>query len=333
MKVLVTGGAGFVGSHYVRHALETHPDWEIVNLDKLTYAGNLANLRGLEDHPRHRFVRGDICDSRLVSELTKGCALVVNFAAESHVDRSIFEPEPFVETNIKGTFTLLEAARRNQVARFVHTSTPEVYGGAKPGQRFHEESPLQPNNPYSSSKAAADLLCRAYHHTYGLPIVYTRFNNVYGPYQYPEKLVPVIVTRALQGIPIPIYGDGLDKRNWIYVGKTCEAIDTVIAKGEPGQAYNVGSEVEMTNLALAKLILDMLGKPHDLIVHVPNRPGHDYQYPLDFHRLIKQLGWNPHFDFHATLRQTVEWYTESRWWWEPLKPVDYGRLYAKTAAS
>lgn len=327
-RVLVTGGAGFVGSNFIRLLLQNRPDCTIFNLDKLTYAGTMGSMKNFEENPRYKFIHGDIKDKALVDGLVSdGVDTIVHFAAESHVDKSIIEPEEFVDTNIKGTFVLLEAARKHGVEKFVHTSTPEVYGAAQPGQRFPEDSPMRPSNPYSASKASADALCRAYHHTYGLPVVYTRFNNVYGPYQYPEKLMPVAVTRALQDHPIPLFGDGTDKRNWIYVEKVCEAITLIAERGEPGHAYNIGSDHELTNLQLVSWILDVMGKPHSLIQFFPNRPGHDYQYPLDYAKIQKELKWAPAFDFEGTVRKTIDWYAENRWWWGELPTTDYGSLY------
>ena len=327
-RFLVTGGAGFVGSHFIRLLLRERPHSQILSLDKLTYAGITDTMKDFRDDPRFTFVQGDIGDRALVTRLmSNGVDTVVHFAAESHVDKSIVEPEEFVHTNVTGTFVLLEAARRNRIQRFVHTSTPEVYGSAQPGQRFSEESPIQPSNPYAASKAAADAFCRAYHHTYGIPIVYHRFNNVYGPNQYPEKLMAVAITRALDDKPIPLWGDGSDKRNWIWVEKVCEAILLVAEHGRPGQSYNIGSDHQLSNLDLVHLILDMMRKPRTLIGHHPQRPGADYQYPLDYSKLVTQLGWDPAFDFEGTVRATIEWYASNRSWWENLPTIDYGSLY------
>lgn len=331
MKVLITGGAGFVGSNFIHYALKKHPDWEIINLDKLTYAGNLENLRDVEGYTRYRFIRGDIADQGLVGELLgKDFDLIINFAAETHVDRSIIDPAPFIETNVKGTQVLLEEARRHNIKKFIHISTPEVYGGSSPlqkGEKFTEESPFLPNNPYSASKAAADLLCRAYLRAYGLPIMSTRFANVYGPYQYPEKLLPLAITHALKDKAIPIYGDGQYRRNWIYVEDVCRAIDMIIDKGKPSEAYNIGSGYEMSNIEIVYKILDIMNKPHDLITFVPDRPAHDWQYPLDSSKIERELGWQLTSDFEETLTETVRWYIQNKSWWEKIQPIDYADYY------
>ncbi len=337
MKLLVTGGAGFVGSNFVRYMLNKHSGWEIVNLDKLTYAGNLENLKDIQDNPRHRFVKGDIADKNLVNELLqKGIDIIVNFAAETHVDRSFIDPDPFVQTNVVGTQTLLEGARRHNVKKVIHLSTPEVYGGSSPlkGEgKFTEESPFLPNNPYSASKAAADMMCRAYHRTYGLSIMLTRFANAYGPYQYPEKLLPLTITYALKDKPIPIYGDGKYRRNWIYIDDICRAIDIIIEKGRPGEAYNIGSGYEMSNLELVYRVLDILHKPHDLVTFVPDRPSHDWQYPLDSTRIMTELGWHLASEFEQALSDTIKWYEANRAWWEGLQVLDYQGHYQEISQS
>ena len=336
MRLLVTGGAGFVGSNFIHYVLHKHADWEIANLDKLTYAGNLENLKDIENHPRYRFVKGDIADQDLINELfSEGFDLVVNFAAETHVDQSIIDPAPFVETNVKGTQVLLEGAKRHGIKKFIHISTPEVYGGSSPLQedKFTEESPFWPNNPYSASKAAADLLCRAYYRTYGLPVMLTRFANAYGPYQYPEKLIPLTITNALRDKLIPIYGDGQHRRNWIYIEDVCLAIDLIIQGGRAGEAYNIGSSHEMSNLELVYKILDILHKPYDLVTFVPDRPAHDWQYPLDSTKLMKELGWQLTSDFEKALRETVQWYIDSKTWWENLQVLDYGKFYQEISES
>ena len=337
MKVLITGGAGFVGSNFVHYVLRKHSDWEIVNLDKLTYAGNLENLRDIESDPRYRFVRGDIADQNLVNKLlSEGFDLVVNFAAETHVDRSFIDPAPFVETNAKGTQVLLEGAKRYSVRKFIHLSTPEVYGGSSPlqsGQYFTEDSPFLPNNPYSASKAAADMMCRAYYQSYGLPVMFTRFANAFGPYQHPEKLFPLVTTHALKNEPIPVYGDGQHRRNWIYIEDICKAIDLIIHGGRAGEAYNIGSGHEMSNLELVRRILDVLHKPHELITFVPDRPSHDWQYPLDSSRIEKELGWKLSSDFEKAVVNTIEWYKQNRSWWEKLQILDYGKWYQELSES
>ncbi len=332
MRLLVTGGAGFVGSNFVHFILGKHRDWEIVNLDKLTYAGNTANLADLKGEARHTFVRGDIADARVVDKILAGqdFDLIVNFAAETHVDRSFLDPGLFVRTNVLGTQTLLEGARQHNVRKFIHISTPEVYGGTsplKPGEKFTEESPFLPNNPYSASKAGADMVCRAYHQTYGLYVMYTRFANAYGPYQYPEKLLPLATTYALSDKPIPLYGDGTYRRNWIHIDDICRAIDLIIQKGRSGQAYNIGSGYEMSNIDLVHRILDILHKPHRLVTFVPDRPSHDWQYPLDSTRIMTELGWKMTGTFEDGLRTTVNWYKENRQWWEKLTVLDYGKAY------
>ncbi len=336
-KVLITGGAGFVGSNFIHYVLHKYSDWEITNLDKLTYAGNLENLRDIENDPRYRFVKGDIADQNIVNELlSEGLDLIVNFAAETHVDRSFVNPDPFVETNVRGTQVLLEGARKCGVKKFVHLSTPEVYGGSSPlrsGEKFTEESPLLPNNPYSASKAAADMMCRAYYRTYGLSVMLTRFANAYGFYQYPEKLMPVAITNALRDKPIPIYGDGKHRRNWIYAEDICRAIDLIIHGGREGEAYNIGSEYEMSNLELVHKILDILGKPHNPVTFVADRPSHDWQYPLDSSKIRKELGWQLTSDFEQAVADTIEWYEQNRAWWERIEVINYGDYYENIAQS
>lgn len=331
MRLLVTGGAGFIGSNFVHYALRKHNDWQIVSLDKITYAGNLANLEDIKDNPRHRFVKGDIAAQELIDNvLREGFDIIINFAAETHVDRSILDPGPFIETNASGTQVLLGGARKHGVAKFLHISTPEVYGGSSPLQedeKFTEASPYLPNNPYSASKAAADLLCRAYYRTYGLPVMLTRFANVYGPYQYPEKLLPLAITNALRDKVIPLYGDGKYRRNWIYVEDVCRAIDLIVQNGRPGEAYNIGSGYEMSNLELVFSILDILDKPHHLAVFVPDRPAHDWQYPLDSTKITEELGWRLVSDFKKSLVATIRWYIENRSWWEGLQVLDYTGYY------
>jgi len=322
MKVLVTGGAGFIGSNFIRFVLKNYPGWEIVNLDKLTYAGNLENLRDVENDPRYQFVRGDIADRALAFELFRKerFDVVVNFAAESHVDRSILDSSPFIETNIKGVQVLLEAAREFSVEKFVQISTDEVYGSLQPGDPpFTEESPLQPNSPYSASKAAADLLCRAYFVTYGVPVVITRSCNNYGPYQFPEKLIPLMITNALEDKPLPVYGDGENVREWLFVEDNCRAIALVVEKGRPGEAYNIGSGEERKNIEVVKEILRILGKPDSLITFVKDRPGHDRRYALDSGKMFKESGWRPKVSFEEGLEETVRWYLENRDWWEGIK--------------
>ena len=324
-KLLVTGGAGFVGSNFIRFVLQSHPYWVLTNLDKLTYAGNLKNLKDIEGNPRYTFVRGDIADRELVGKLLEEkFDVIMNFAAESHVDRSIMDPSPFIETNVKGTQVLLEGARQHGVGRFVQISTDEVYGSLDSEGKFSEESPLLPNSPYAASKAAADLLCRAYHRTYGLPVIITRSSNNFGPYQFPEKLIPVLILNASQDKPLPIYGQGKNIRDWIYVLANCEAIDLVLQKGKVGEIYNIGARNEKANIEIANLVLEQLGKPKTLIKFVTDRLGHDLRYSLDTTKIMK-LGWKPRHDFNECLRESIKWYKENEWWWRPLLCVEETR--------
>jgi len=330
MKMLVTGGAGFIGSNFVRHMLDAHPGCRIVNLDLLTYAGNLENLAGIESREDYRFVRGDIADARLLEELfSGGVEAVVNFAAESHVDRSIEDPAHFLRTNVLGTQALLDAARRHGVSRFLQVSTDEVYGSLGPQGRFTEKSELAPNSPYSASKAAADLMARAYGKTYGLPVMVTRCSNNYGPYQFPEKLIPLFITNALADDPLPVYGDGLYVRDWIHVRDHCEALDRVLHHGEPGEVYNVGADEEHDNLEITGIILRALGKDPSLIRHVKDRPGHDRRYAIDSAKIRRGLGWRPQTSFPEGMRQTIQWYVEHRPWWEKIKSGEYRHYYER----
>lgn len=317
-KILVTGGCGFIGSNFIRYALEANPSLEVVNLDKLTYAGNKKNLADIEGSGNYRFVRGDICDEAPVGDLfnEEGFDAVLNFAAESHVDRSISGPAPFIRTDVLGTFTLLEAARKTGVGRFIQISTDEVYGSIEEGS-FSEESPLQPSSPYAASKASADLLSLSYFKTYGVPVLITRSSNNFGPYQYPEKLIPLFITNAIQGKKLPLYGDGLNVRDWLYVEDNCRAIYLVLEKGKPGEIYNVAGRAEKKNIEIAKAILSILGKPEPLIEYVKDRPGHDRRYSIDSKK-IESLGFRPTEGFESALEKTVRWYMENRWWWEPL---------------
>jgi len=334
MKLLVTGGAGFVGSHFIRLAL-TETGHEVVNLDALTYAGNLANLADLADHPRYRFVKGDIRDAKLVSRLlAQGIEAVLNFAAESHVDRSIADPEHFLATNFFGAAVLLEAGRglnRPRSGRalqcFVQVSTDEVYGSLGPKERATEESPLAPNSPYAASKAAADLLARAYHRTYGLPVLITRSSNNYGPNQFPEKLIPLFVTNALCDQPLPLYGDGLYCRDWIHVEDNCRGILLVLEEGRPGQVYNIGGNCEISNLELTERILKILKKPRRLIRFVTDRPGHDRRYALDSSKIERELGFSQGIVLEDGLRGTIAWYRENPGWWQSIKQGEYRRYY------
>lgn len=318
--LLVTGGMGFIGSHFIRYWMRRHPEDRVVNYDLLTYAGNPANLAALQGHPGYRFVRGDIADAAAVNRVfaEENVATVVHFAAESHVDRSISEPSAFVRTNVLGTQCLLEAARSKGVRRFVHISTDEVYGTLGPEGLFTEETPLAPNSPYSASKAGSDLMVRAYGETYGLPVIITRCSNNYGPYQYPEKLIPTIITRALDDQPIPVYGDGLNVRDWLYVEDHCSAVELALLGGKPGQVYNVGGGNERTNVEIARTILGLLGKPESLLRFVADRPGHDRRYAIDAGKIRRELGWQPRYSLEEGIARTVEWYIERQDWWRPL---------------
>ncbi len=327
MRVLVTGGAGFIGSHFIRHLLRCHPDCQVVNLDKLTYAGNLANLADLAGHPRYRFVRGDICDGRLVDEVMAGCDAVVNFAAESHVDRSIHDAGEFIRTDVYGTWTLLEAARRHRVARYLQVSTDEVYGSIEQGA-FTERDPLRPSSPYAASKAGGDHMVLAYWRTHRLPVLVTRASNTFGPNQYPEKVIPLFITNAIDDLPLPLYGDGRHVRDWLYVLDHCTALDLVLHKGTEGEVYNVGGGAEVENIVLTRRILALLGKPESLIRPVADRPGHDRRYALDT-RKLRALGWEPAHAFEDALAATVAWYRANEAWWRPLKSGEFRAYYER----
>jgi dTDP-glucose 4,6-dehydratase len=317
VKLFVTGGAGFIGSNFVRWVLQNRSDAEITNFDALTYAGNLANLRDVEDDKRYRFVKGDICDASLLEELLPGHDAILNFAAESHVDRSIDWAAEFVRTNVLGTNSLLEATRRHHIARYLQVSTDETYGSIDVGS-FSEDDRLDPSSPYSASKAGGDLLVRAYHRTYGTPVVITRGSNTFGPYQFPEKVIPLFVTNLLEDKPVPLYGDGLNVRDWIHVSDVCSGIFTVLERGEIGQIYNIAAGNERTNVELTHALCDLLGKPYSFVTPVADRPGHDRRYSVDASR-TRALGWEPRLSFEDALASTVEWYRSNRWWWEPLR--------------
>jgi dTDP-glucose 4,6-dehydratase len=335
-SVVVTGGCGFIGSNYIRWALEKHPDWRIVNVDKLTYAGNPENLRDLDGDERYRFVKADVADASTVQDLLRGIDLVVHFAAESHVDRSLMAADEFIATNVYGTYALLVAARQNEVRRFLYVSTDEVYGPVGPENPSREDAPMRPANPYAASKAAGDLLAASFHRSYGLPVVITRGANTIGPYQYPEKAVPLFTTNALDGQPIPLYGDGLHVRDRLYVTDHCAAIDVVLHQGLPGEAYNVWAGNDWDNRSVAEFIVEELKQDKNLITQVADRPGHDRSYYMDGSKL-NALGWSPEFGRQDALRKTVEWYQANRAWWEPLKGSDYqdyyGRQYGERLAS
>jgi dTDP-glucose 4,6-dehydratase len=318
VKLLVTGGLGFIGSNYILHTLSTHLDWEIVNLDKMGVGANPMNLRGLEAESRYSFLKGDISDPKAVRGALEEMDAVVNIAAETHVDRSISNPHPFLESNTLGTLTLLEAERRLEPpVRHIQVSTDEVYGAIDEGS-FSEDDRLDPSNPYSATKAAADLLCNAYYRTYGMNITVTRCTNNYGPRQFPEKLIPKTIIRALKGMRIPVYGSGTNVRDWIYVLDHCKAINHVLERGEPGEVYNISSAAEHSVLEIVTRILNYLGKPLDQVSFVEDRPGHDRRYSLDSSKLRQKLGWKPQYEFEIALKDTVEWYTSNLWWWEPL---------------
>jgi len=325
MKIIVTGGAGFIGSHLVRHLLRTYPDYQIVNVDRLTYAGNLDNLEDVWDHPGHRFVRADVGDAAAMEPLiAEGVDAIVHLAAESHVDRSIAQPDVFVSTNVLGTQTLLELAKKYGVRKFVQVSTDEVYGTLGPEDApFTENSPLAPNSPYSASKAGADLLVRAYYETYGVPVNITRCSNNYGPHQFPEKLIPLMIARAEAGEPLPVYGDGLHVRDWLHVEDHCRGIDLVLHRGRPGEVYNIGGGGERTNLEVVQTILAELGKPETLIRHVEDRPGHDRRYAIDASKIRRELGWQPLYDYESGIRRTIEWYRTHPVWLERVRSGAY----------
>jgi len=326
--ILVTGGAGFIGSNFVRYMLEKYPDYKIRVLDALTYAGNLDNLADLEKQTRFSFHKGNICDQNTVSRLMKETDMVVNFAAETHVDRSIHQAGDFIETDIRGTFVLLEAVRLYQIGRYLQISTDEVYGSIAKGS-FKEADPLKPNSPYAASKAGADLLVRSYFVTYRTPVLITRSSNNYGPYQYPEKLIPLFISNAIDDIPLPLYGDGKNVRDWLYVFDNCEAIDLVLHQGEPGEVYNVGAGNEEENISITRTILKHLEKPEALVSYVKDRPGHDRRYSVNFDK-VRALGWLPKIKFEQGMAETIAWYKDNEIWWRKIKDKqeEYKRFYA-----
>ena len=317
--ILVTGGAGFIGSCFVRHELKKHPDYKIVNLDALTYCGNLENLKDVEDNPNYRFVHGNICDRTLVRELVNVSDYVVNFAAESHVDNSIKHPEIFIETNVQGTLNLLQACKELGIEKYLQVSTDEVYGTLGKTGYFYETTPLAPNSPYSASKASADMLVRAYHETYGLPTLNTRCSNNYGPYQYPEKLIPFFISQLLKGEKVPVYGDGLNVRDWLYVYDHCEAIDVVLHKGKIGEVYNIGGHNEKTNMEITHLILEAMGKDESSIKYVEDRLGHDRRYAISNDKITAELGWKPSITFEEGIKLTIDWYLKNQDWIEHIE--------------
>lgn len=314
MKLLVTGGAGFIGSCFIRHELNKHPDYKIINLDALTYCGNIENLKDIETNPNYTFIHGNICDKNLVRSIAEEVDCIVNFAAESHVDNSIKTPEIFIETNIQGTLNLLQAGKECGIERFLQVSTDEVYGTLGSEGYFYETTPLAPNSPYSASKAGADMLVRAYKETFGLPVLNTRCSNNYGPYQYPEKLIPFFISKLLKGEKVPVYGDGLNIRDWLYVYDHCEAIDIVLHNGKIGEVYNIGGHNEKTNLEITRLILDAMGKDENYIEYVKDRPGHDRRYAISNDKITKELGWTPSITFETGIKLTIDWYLNNLDW-------------------
>ncbi|GIP42105.1 dTDP-glucose 4,6-dehydratase [Paenibacillus sp. J45TS6] len=334
MKLLVTGGAGFIGSNFVLFMLQQHPDYEIINVDALTYAGNLENLKSIEHNPKHTFVKVDITDAQAIEQLMQqDIDVVVNFAAESHVDRSILEPDVFVKTNVLGTQVLLDAAKKYNVGKFVQVSTDEVYGSLGATGLFTEETPLAPNSPYSASKAGGDLLVRAYYETFGLSVNITRCSNNYGPYQFPEKLIPLMISHALSDKALPVYGDGLNVRDWLYVEDHCSAIDLVIHQGRNGEVYNIGGNNERTNVHIVETILAELGKPKSLITYVQDRPGHDRRYGIDPTKTMQELGWKPKHSFETGIKETIQWYLKNKDWWTRIQSGAYQEYYTQQYGS
>lgn len=314
MKLLVTGGAGFIGNCFIRHILNKYPDYQVINLDALTYAGNLENLKDVENNPNYKFVHGNICDKKLVKELMQKVDCCVNFAAESHVDRSISGPEIFIETNVAGTLNLLQNAKEAKIQRYLQVSTDEVYGSLGKEGYFTEETPIAPNSPYSASKASADLLVRAYFETYKMPVLITRCSNNYGPYQYPEKLIPLFISNLLKGEKVPVYGDGMNIRDWLYVYDHCSAIDAVLHKGKEGEVYNIGGNNEKANIEITKLLIKKLGKDESSIRYIEDRLGHDRRYAIDSAKIKKELGWEPSLTFEEGIKLTIEWYLNNEEW-------------------
>ena len=329
MKIFVTGGAGFIGSNFIRYVLGLDKGYRIVNFDKLTYAGNLANLESVADNPNYSFVRGDICDAAAVESAMKGCTAVVHFAAESHVDRSIYQPAPVIQTNVTGTFIMLQVSRTLGIERFVHISTDEVYGDMAPGEFANEDSKLQPSSPYSASKAGSDLLVLSYVRTYKFPGIITRSSNNYGPFQFPEKFLPLMITNALDDKPLPIYGDGKQQRDWLHVDDNCRGVLAVLEKGRVGECYNIGGSDIVENLTIARRLLHLTGKPESLLSYVKDRPGHDRRYALTCNKMERHLGWKPQIPLEDGLRQTIDWYKENSAWMAGVRGGDYLSYYDK----
>lgn len=327
MNLLVTGGAGFAGSNFIRHILRKYPNYRVFNLDKLTYAGNLDNLKDIEGNANYKFIKGDIVDQRTVFKICRNNKIdvIINYAAETHVDRSILDPDAFVKTDVMGTYNILEAVKGFKLQKFIQISTDEVYGSLTKGQ-FSENSPFFPNSPYSASKAGADLLCRAYIKTYNLPVIVTHSCNFYGPYQYPEKLLPLFITNLLEGKKAPLYGKGENTREWIYVLDHCFAIDFLLHKGKLGEVYNIGTGVEKKNKQVTEIILAELGAGKSMIEYVKDRPGHDWRYAVNWTKL-KKLGWQPEYKFEDAVRETIRWYQKNEWWWKKLKSGEYLKYY------
>jgi len=331
MNILVTGGAGFIGSNLVMYLLKKYSDIRLVNLDKLTYAGNLENLESVKNDRRYHFEKGDICERGLVEGLLRKHKVdtIINVAAETHVDRSIVGSAEFIQTNVVGTHILLELAKENKISRFVQVSTDEVYGSLGPSGKFTEETPMHPNSPYAASKASADNFVLAYQHTYGSPAVITRCSNNYGPFQFPEKLIPLMIANALNDKPLPVYGDGMNVRDWLHVADHCSAIDAVLHRGRAGEVYNIGGSNEKPNLELVKLLLTLLGKKETLITFVKDRPGHDRRYAIDSSKIQNELGWKPSYAFEQGIEETVKWYVKNREWWERIVNGEYRHYYRK----
>ncbi|MFB6367616.1 dTDP-glucose 4,6-dehydratase [Paenibacillus elgii] len=328
MRLLITGGAGFIGSNFILYMLKKYPEYKIINLDALTYAGNLENLESIKGNPNYSFVRGDIADETLIKDLfLAGIDYVINFAAESHVDRSIVEPDIFVKTNVLGTQVLLNAAKNYGITKFVQVSTDEVYGSLGPNGLFTEDTPLSPNSPYSASKAGGDMLVRAYHETFDLPVNITRCSNNYGPFQFPEKLIPLMIANALEDKSLPVYGDGLNIRDWLYVEDHCSAIDLVLHHGVNGEVYNIGGNNERTNLQIIKSILSQLGKSESLVTFVKDRPGHDRRYGIDATKITKELNWAPKHNFDTGIKETINWYLNNQDWWKRIISGEYQNYY------